>query len=131
VLRTAGLAHESGPHGGITDWESNGFDVDRGEERWELERQVRLVAGSIVLSSVLDSTAIPKLKWLAAGSGGGPDIRGDKQHLHDGYGIVQAALQPHRNVRCFEDRVPTQRFRCERRLILTGVTKHSRGLPIT
>jgi hypothetical protein len=32
---------------------------------------VRLVAGSIVLSSVLGSVAIPKLKWLAAAIGGG------------------------------------------------------------
>ena len=36
-----------------------------------LARQVRLVAGSIVLSSVLGSIAVPKLKWLAAAIGGG------------------------------------------------------------
>jgi hypothetical protein len=45
--------------------------VDRGTERWDIERQVRLVAGSIVLSSVLGSVAVPKLKWLAAAIGGG------------------------------------------------------------
>ena len=39
--------------------------------RWDLERQVRLVAGSIVLSSVLGSVAVPRLKWLAAGIGAG------------------------------------------------------------
>ena len=32
---------------------------------------MRLVAGSIVLGSVLASVAIPKLKWLAAGIGAG------------------------------------------------------------
>ena len=47
-----------------------GFDVKRGVQRWDLERQVRLVAGSIVLSSVLGSIAVPRLKWLAAQSGG-------------------------------------------------------------
>jgi hypothetical protein len=36
-----------------------------------MERQVRLVAGSIVLSSIPGSIAAPKLKWLAAGIGGG------------------------------------------------------------
>jgi hypothetical protein len=38
---------------------------------WELERQVRLVAGSIVLSSVVGSVAVPRLKWLAAAIGAG------------------------------------------------------------
>ena len=42
--------------------------VDRGVERWDLERQVRLVAGSLVVSSVLGSVAVPRLKWLAAAS---------------------------------------------------------------
>ena len=71
LLRSAGLAQGSVLTGGIVDWEGNGFDVDRGTERWDIERQVRLVAGSIVLSSVLGSVAVPKLKWLAAAIGGG------------------------------------------------------------
>jgi rhodanese-related sulfurtransferase len=56
---------------GILDWEGQGFEVDRGARRWDLERQVRLVAGSVVLSSVLGSVALPRLKWLAAGIGAG------------------------------------------------------------
>jgi rhodanese-related sulfurtransferase len=56
---------------GITDWEAQGYQVNRGVQRWDLERQVRLVAGSIVLSSVLGSTLVPRLKWLAAAIGGG------------------------------------------------------------
>lgn len=71
LLRSAGLGTGSVLKGGIDDWQGNGFDVARGKERWELERQVRLVAGSIVLSSVLGSVAVPKLKWLAAAIGGG------------------------------------------------------------
>lgn len=71
VLRGAGLTRGAVLQGGIADWEGNGFGVDRGKERWELERQVRLVAGSIVLTSVLGSVVVPKLKWLAAGIGGG------------------------------------------------------------
>jgi hypothetical protein len=57
--------------GGITAWEAKGFPVNRGTQRWDLERQVRLVAGSIVLSAIVGSIAAPKLKWLAAGIGGG------------------------------------------------------------
>ena len=48
-----------------------GFAVNRGPQRWDLERQVRLVAGSIVLTSILGSIAAPKLKWVAAAIGGG------------------------------------------------------------
>ena len=36
-----------------------------------MERQVRLVAGSIALSSVLASTVLPRAKWGAAFIGGG------------------------------------------------------------
>jgi rhodanese-related sulfurtransferase len=71
ALREAGLERSAVLEGGIVDWEGNGFEVDRGAERWDIERQVRLVAGSIVLSSVLGSVAVPKLKWLAAAIGGG------------------------------------------------------------
>ena len=71
LLSGAGLAQGSVLQGGIVDWEGNGFEVDRGTERWDIERQVRLVAGSIVLSSVLGSIAVPRLKWLAAAIGGG------------------------------------------------------------
>jgi rhodanese-related sulfurtransferase len=71
LLRNAGLAGGRVLEKGILDWEGQGFAVDRGAQRWDLERQVRLVAGSIVLSSVLGSVAVPRLKWLAAAIGGG------------------------------------------------------------
>ena len=71
VLQNAGLAGGRVLEKGITDWEGQGFAVDRGVQRWELERQVRLVAGSIVLSSVVGSVAVPRLKWLAAAIGAG------------------------------------------------------------
>lgn len=71
ALRNAGLPNVYILDGGITTWAAKGFPVNRGDQRWDLERQVRLVAGSIVLSSILGSIAAPKLKWLAAGIGGG------------------------------------------------------------
>ncbi|BBX69329.1 rhodanese-like domain-containing protein [Mycolicibacterium psychrotolerans] len=70
-LRKAGLTNVHILDGGIVAWEAAGFAVNRGTPRWDLERQVRLVAGSIVLTSILGSIAAPKLKWLAAGVGGG------------------------------------------------------------
>ncbi|WP_406815029.1 rhodanese-like domain-containing protein [Mycobacterium sp. M23085] len=71
LLRDAGLTGGRVLENGIIDWEEQGFVVDRGTQRWELERQVRLVAGSVVLSSVLGSVALPRLKWVAAAIGGG------------------------------------------------------------
>ena len=47
-----------------------GFAVNRGAQRWDLERQVRLVAGSIVRRASCGSIAAPKLKWVAAAIGG-------------------------------------------------------------
>ncbi len=77
AAKAARLLHDAGESGGrvlengFTAWEGHGFAVDRGTPRWELERQVRLVAGSVVLSSILGSVAVPRLKWLAAAIGGG------------------------------------------------------------
>jgi rhodanese-related sulfurtransferase len=71
TLRAAGLANVHVLAGGITAWEANGFAVNRGAQRWDLERQVRLLAGSVVLTSLLGSIGVPRLKWLAAGMGGG------------------------------------------------------------
>lgn len=71
VLRNAGVHSGRVLDNGFTDWERREFEVEHGEQRWELERQVRLVAGSAVLTSVLGSIAVPPLKWVAAAIGGG------------------------------------------------------------
>jgi rhodanese-related sulfurtransferase len=71
LLHNAGLAGGRVLEKGITDWEGRGFGVDRGVERWDLERQVRLLAGSLVVASVVGSTAVPRVKWLAAAVGSG------------------------------------------------------------
>lgn len=56
---------------GVTGWESTDAPVDRGRQTWELERQVGLVAGSVIAASVLGSTAALRLKWIAAAIGSG------------------------------------------------------------
>ena len=71
TLRAAGLDNVHILSGGITAWDAEGFAVNRGPQRWDLERQVRLVAGSVVVTSILGSIAAPKLKWVAAAIGGG------------------------------------------------------------
>jgi rhodanese-related sulfurtransferase len=70
ILNSAGTAARV-QQDGILDWEERGVAVDRGRQRWDLERQVRLVAGSIVLTSVVGSIVAPKAKWIAAAIGGG------------------------------------------------------------
>lgn len=57
--------------GGVTAWEATGGTLNRGVETWELERQVRLVAGAIVLSGVLLSVVAPWTKWISAAIGAG------------------------------------------------------------
>ena len=57
--------------GGFGAWQQAGGDVVRGREVWAMERQVRMVEGSVVLTGVLASTVFPKAKWGAAFIGGG------------------------------------------------------------
>lgn len=58
--------------GGLIAWQSAGGESTVGaSDKWAMDRQVRLVAGSLVLSGILASIAAPKAKWLAGGIGTG------------------------------------------------------------
>lgn len=57
--------------GGVPAYAAAGGDVTRGRARWPLERQVRLVAGSLVLAAVTASLRNPKAGLLAGGVGAG------------------------------------------------------------
>lgn len=70
-LAGAGLTAANVLTGGMNAWASAGGPVERGRERWSLERQVRLVAGTIVLLSVLASIWVPPLRYLAGFVGAG------------------------------------------------------------
>lgn len=71
ALRTAGLTNVHILEGGVTAWEGKGFAMNRGRRRWDLERQVRLVAGTIVALSVLIGAFVPGVQWVAFAIGAG------------------------------------------------------------
>jgi rhodanese-related sulfurtransferase len=71
LLRTHGASDVRVLDGGIQAWVAAGGEVEQGQGTWAMERQVRLVAGSIVLTGVLSSVVAPKAKWLAAAIGAG------------------------------------------------------------
>ncbi|GAA3242438.1 rhodanese-like domain-containing protein [Pseudonocardia petroleophila] len=57
--------------GGIAGYTAAGGEVRRGRARWALERQVRLVAGTLVLAGLTAGLRAPKARLLAAGIGAG------------------------------------------------------------
>lgn len=71
LLETAGLDRLSVLAGGITGWEQDGGELNRGRGTWAMERQVRLAAGLLVLTGVVASTLVDPLKWIAAFVGAG------------------------------------------------------------
>jgi hypothetical protein len=53
-------------------WRSGGGDVvESASGKWAMDRQVRLVAGSLVIGGLLASIVMPKAKWLSGGVAGG------------------------------------------------------------
>lgn len=71
ILAATGLSRLHVLTGGMSAWQQAGAPVTRGEGRWDLERQVRLVAGGLVAAGLLASTVAPKAKWLSGAVGGG------------------------------------------------------------
>ena len=71
TLHDTGLTNVHILDGGMNSWEGNGFSVKRGSQRWDLDRQVRLVAGAIVALSILASIFVPGFKWVALFIGSG------------------------------------------------------------
>jgi rhodanese-related sulfurtransferase len=71
LLAAAGLPNLHVLEGGVTAWEKAGAPLRRGSEKWDLERQVRLVAGGIVLTGIVASVFVPQAKWLSGAIGAG------------------------------------------------------------
>lgn len=71
-LASAGLDRAHVLAGGVPAYAAAGGDVVEGRSAWALERQVRMVAGSLVLVGVLGGQLLtPKLRLLAGGIGAG------------------------------------------------------------
>jgi rhodanese-related sulfurtransferase len=70
-LAGAGAEHLHVLDGGITAFQAAGGELVRGRARWSLERQVRFVAGCLVLGSLAASLRAPKAGLLAGGVGAG------------------------------------------------------------
>jgi rhodanese-related sulfurtransferase len=72
ILKAAGVASAQVLAGGIDGWERAGLPLDRGRGAWSIERQVRAIAGGLVLTGVVGSVTVNrKLLWLAGFVGGG------------------------------------------------------------
>jgi len=72
ALRAADLPRLHVLDGGLAAWETAGLPINRGRQKWSLERQVRGVAGALVVAGALGGLlAWPPLGLLAAGVGGG------------------------------------------------------------
>ena len=70
-LAPAGMANVHVLQGGMEAWDDGRREVRRGSEKWALERQVRLVAGSIVLGGILVSLKWPKARFVSGAVGTG------------------------------------------------------------
>lgn len=71
ALADAGLPNLRVLDGGMNAWEAAGAPVNRGPERWDMERQVRLVAGSVVLTTGLVGVLVPGVHLIGTAIGAG------------------------------------------------------------
>ncbi|GIJ26748.1 sulfurtransferase [Micromonospora qiuiae] len=71
ALAGVGLPNLKVLNGGMLAWQAANAPIKQGKQRWDLERQVRLVAGAIVLASIVGSVFVPGLKWVAGFIGAG------------------------------------------------------------
>ena len=70
-LAGAGMGNGKGLEGGMMAWERSVGRVNRGATKWDLERQVRLVAGAIVLLAIVVSIWVPAMRFVAGFVGAG------------------------------------------------------------
>ncbi|WP_416986183.1 rhodanese-like domain-containing protein [Streptomyces sp. T028] len=71
ALAEAGLPNLRVLDGGVMAWETAGGPLTRGPERWDLERQVRLVAGTLVMVTGVAGLFVPGLHLIGTAVGAG------------------------------------------------------------
>jgi rhodanese-related sulfurtransferase len=103
ALAGAGMCNLRVLDGGMNAWMASGRPVEVAEQRWTLERQVRLVAGSIVLGSVVASLRWPAARFVAGGIGAGLAVAALSNTC--AMGMVLAKLPYNRGAQCDIDAV--------------------------
>jgi len=93
--------------GGVLAWERAGGQLQRGRERWDLERQVRLVAGGLVVAGVAGSLLWAPALVLAGGVGAGLALAATTNTC--AMGMLLAKLPYNRAASCETPRI-TERF---------------------
>lgn len=103
ALAAAGKTNLRLLSGGMNAWSAGGGAVRHGTPRWRLERQVRLVAGTIVATSIAASVAVPAARFVAGLVGAGLAVAA----LTDtcAMGSLLARLPYNRGPRCDMDAV--------------------------
>ncbi|MEQ4306065.1 rhodanese-like domain-containing protein [Plantactinospora sp. B6F1] len=103
LLAEVGMPNVHVLDGGILAWQAAGVPVRRGRARWDIERQVRLVAGTLVLLSVLTSLVLPGVQWFAAAIGAGLVVAALTNTC--AMGAVLTSLPFNRSANCDIDKV--------------------------
>ncbi|PZG02040.1 rhodanese-like domain-containing protein [Micromonospora deserti] len=106
ALAPVGLPNLTVLDGGMTAWRAADAPTTRGVPRWDLERQVRLVAGSVVLVSILGSLFVPHLTWVAGLVGAGLTVAAVTNTC--ALGTLLGKLPYNRGARCDLDSVVGQ-----------------------
>lgn len=105
-LAGAGMGNIKVLEGGMLAWEQAVGRVNRGVARWDLERQVRLVAGSIVLASIVASVWAPSARYVAGAIGAGLTVAALTNTC--AMGMVLSKLPYNRAATCDVDAVVDQ-----------------------
>lgn len=92
-LGTAGIDTAYVLTGGVPGFAAAGGDVVRGKNRWDLERQVRLAAGSLVVLGLAGGKCFPQDPDARRRDRHGPDLLGRNQYLRDGPGDLCDAVE--------------------------------------
>src|SRR5262245_705146 len=103
TLARTGLPNVHLLEGGITAWQRHAAPVTRGRATWDIERQVRLVAGTLVFLAVVGGLLVPGLPYAAAAIGAGLAIAALTNTC--AMGLLLARLPYNRGASCDLDTV--------------------------
>jgi rhodanese-related sulfurtransferase len=99
ALREAGFDSLTVLEGGITAWDQRGHAVVHGEQKWSLERQVRLIAGSLVVAGALGGLLLWRpLTLISLFVGGGLTFAGISNTC--GMAMLLSKLPYNRGAQC-------------------------------